>query len=91
MSLCSAGLFKRPSIAIIPLSPPEFGVHVLAVALEMLADGDSLLDEAVKVLRDGRCEACKSNVLGSTHYAADCDSPFDLRIRRILLPVTDLT
>jgi len=30
----------------------EFRVFVLAVALEMLADGDGFLDEHVKVLRD---------------------------------------
>lgn len=35
----------------------ELGVLVLAVALKMLAHGDSLLDEHVKILRDGRGEA----------------------------------
>jgi len=31
----------------------ELGVHVLAVALKVLANRDGLLDEVVKVLRDG--------------------------------------
>jgi hypothetical protein len=36
---------------------PEFRVLVLAIRLEMLADGDSLLDKMPEVLRDGRCKA----------------------------------
>lgn len=35
----------------------ELAILVLAVALKVLADGDSLLDEEVKVLRDLRGEA----------------------------------
>ena len=35
----------------------EFRVLVLAVGLEMLADGDRLFDEVPKVLRDGWCQA----------------------------------
>ena len=35
----------------------ELGVLVTAVALEVLADGDGLLDEVVEVLGDGRGEA----------------------------------
>lgn len=35
----------------------ELAVLVLAVALKVLADGDSLLDEEVEVLRDLRSEA----------------------------------
>ena len=53
----------------------ELGVRVLAVALEVLAHGDSLLDEAVKVLGDLRCEAVllqQTQDLGASH-------PLDLR------------
>lgn len=35
----------------------ELAILVLAVALKVLADGDGLLDEEVKVLRDLRGEA----------------------------------
>ena len=35
----------------------ELGVLVLPVALEVLADGDGLLDEVVEVLWDLRCQA----------------------------------
>ena len=35
----------------------ELAILVLAVALKVLADGDSLLDEEVKILRDLRGEA----------------------------------
>lgn len=31
----------------------ELGVLVLAVALQVLSDGDGLLDKHVKILRDG--------------------------------------
>ena len=36
----------------------ELGVLVLAVGLEVLADGDGLLDEVPEVLRDRRRETC---------------------------------
>lgn len=36
----------------------ELGVAVLAVRLEVLADGDRLFDEVPEVLRDGRSESC---------------------------------
>lgn len=34
----------------------ELGVLVLTIALEVLSDGDSLLDQVVEVLGEGRCE-----------------------------------
>ena len=37
----------------------ELGVHVLAVALKVLADGNGLLDEVVKVLRDLRSKTLR--------------------------------
>lgn len=40
----------------------ELAILVLAVALKVLADGDSLLDEEVKVLRDLRGEAYKKSL-----------------------------
>lgn len=36
---------------------PEFRVLVLAIRFEMLAYGNSLLDQMPEVLRDGRCKA----------------------------------
>jgi hypothetical protein len=38
---------------------PEFRVLVLAIRLEMLAYGNSLLDQMPEVLRDGRCKAIR--------------------------------
>lgn len=35
----------------------ELGVLVLSVALQVLSDGDSLLDQHVEILRDGRSES----------------------------------
>jgi hypothetical protein len=35
---------------------PEFRVLVFTIRLEMLAYGDSLLDQVPKVLRDGGCK-----------------------------------
>ena len=35
----------------------ELAILVLAVALEVLADGDRLFDEVPEVLRDGWCQA----------------------------------
>jgi hypothetical protein len=35
----------------------ELRVLVLAVRLEVLAHGDSLLNQMPEILRDGRCEA----------------------------------
>ena len=35
----------------------ELGVHVLAVALQVLAHAHSLLDQAIEILRQGRREA----------------------------------
>ena len=36
----------------------EFGVFVLAIDFEMLADGNRLFDEVPKVLRDGWAKSC---------------------------------
>lgn len=38
---------------------PKLGIFVLAVSFEMLADGDSLLDQHVKVLGYLRCETIR--------------------------------
>lgn len=46
----------------------EFTVLVLAVALKVLADGDSLLDQKVQVLRDLRGEAYKKRSLCQPCY-----------------------
>jgi len=37
----------------------EFGVFVLAVALEVLSDGDSLLDQHVEILWDFWCKTVR--------------------------------
>lgn len=70
----------------------ELGVLVLAVRLEVLAHGDRLFDEVPEILRDLWCETCAQAMCeimpGSTQAA---DAPLDLRIRRILLPVTKRT
>jgi hypothetical protein len=36
----------------------EFGVFVLAVCLEVLADGNCLFDEMPEILGDRGCNAC---------------------------------
>lgn len=46
----------------------EFAILVLAVALKVLADGDSLLDQKVQVLRDLRGEAYKKRSLCQPCY-----------------------
>ena len=73
----------------------ELRVLVLAVRLEVLAHGDSLLDQMPEVLRYGRCKAWASRThvrtaALSTHRN-EADAPFDLRTRRILFPVTKRT
>lgn len=35
------------------------GIEVLAVDLQVLTDGDGLLDQVVEILRDGRSETCR--------------------------------
>jgi len=49
----------------------ELRVLVLSVALEMLADSDSLLDQHVKIFRDFWCEAVgledSENLVASNH------------------------
>ena len=52
----------------------ELGVLVLPVALEVLADGDGLLDEVVEVLWDLRCQACISKIsLSATRSRVDSE------------------
>jgi len=41
---------------------PELRVLVLPVPLQVLADGDSLLDEVVKILWDFRCKTWKDTL-----------------------------
>lgn len=43
----------------------QLGVPVLAVARQVLADGNSLLDQHVEVLGDLRSEACKGGALSA--------------------------
>lgn len=55
----------------------ELAVLVLAVALKVLADGDSLLDEEVEVLRDLRSEAYnKSHSVSLVFDQAEAENLF---------------
>lgn len=69
----------------------QLGVLVGSVSLEVLSDGDGLLDEVVKVLGDGGAETCRSAPVPRSSQARHQNSPLVFKIRRILLPVTDLT
>lgn len=80
---------------------PEFGVLVLPVPLKMLPNGHRLLNQEVQVLRDLRCKPYHIHTLDKPrkHIYLQIEqtdarfsfSPWALRIRRILLPVTVLT
>lgn len=69
----------------------ELGILVLARALKVLADGHSLLDEVVQILRDLRSQTFRAESDGSKELWSKDIVPLAFRIRRILLPVTDLT
>lgn len=45
----------------------ELRVHVLSVLFQVLSDGDSLLDEVVKVLRDLRSKTYKNATLSANN------------------------
>jgi hypothetical protein len=72
----------------------ELGVLVLAVALQVLADGDSLLDELVQVFRDLRSETVglqdtkdlvTSNTLDLGNTVGVTENDTNLRRRQTLL------
>lgn len=74
----------------------ELRVLVLLVAVQVLSHGDSLLDQHVQILRDGRGKAYEEMCLGQKMFAAvvspcKLNLPDFLRILRILLPVTLFT
>lgn len=69
----------------------ELGILVLARALKVLADGHGLLDEVVQILRDLRSQTFPGESAGLKQLASKVIVPLAFRIRRILLPVTDLT
>jgi hypothetical protein len=89
----------------------QLSVLVLAVGGKVLADGNSLLDEHVKILGDLGCEAywlpvsfapteadlySAAGARGQSCFRlalqlGQATIPLDLRIRRILFPVTTAT
>lgn len=69
----------------------ELGILVLARALKVLADGHGLLDEVVQILRDLRSQTFPGESAGFKQLVSKVIVPLAFRIRRILLPVTDLT
>jgi len=78
---------------------PEFGVLVLPVPLQMLPNRHSLLNQEVEILRDLRRQPYTRTSDASAHHTSKTNraaesqvlSPWALRMRRILLPVTLLT
>ena len=71
----------------------ELGVKVLAVTVHVLADGNGLLDEVVKILGKGGGKACEECVREAIPETCErkTNIPLDFKIRRILVPVTLLT
>ena len=67
----------------------ELGVLVFPVDLEVLANSNSLLHEVPKVFRNGRSESYIR--ISGCRLSFQRHQPFDLRIRRILFPVTNRT
>ena len=69
----------------------ELGILVLLVGIKVLAHRHCLLNELVEVLWDLRGEACVVQpCVRLGNFAHGTCIPCDLRMRRILLPVTDL-
>ncbi len=70
----------------------ELGVPVFPVDLEMLAHRDGLFDQVPQVLWDGGGQSCTMEAVRNTaHPKVAQASPLDLRILKILLPVTNRT
>jgi len=56
--VCALVVASQTVDAALDQNQAELGVLVLAELLQVLADGDGLLDQVVQVLRDGRGETC---------------------------------
>lgn len=72
----------------------KLGVLVLAVGLQVLANGDGLLDEVPEVLRDLRGKTWNERGCSKPSIREACPpkyAPWVFKIRRILLPVTNRT
>lgn len=64
----------------------ELGVGILSVSVKVLSDGDSLLDEVVKILRDLRGKASLSAWVQTAQQSAKCHK---LNQSEVLVPLSE--
>ena len=59
--LCFFVIASEPVNPALNKDQPELGIFVLSVSLQMLADGNSLLDKVVQILRNFRGKTYRNN------------------------------